>query len=105
MPFSTSISEFVEFSLQGFNFFNGEWVDVANYVNPTNLEVRLTYKVSVYDEVGLSWSSFVEYEINSALEKDGGGLGNGNINATMTSLGDLVGRIFRVQMNIRDDGT
>lgn len=104
LPFSTSISEFVEFSLQGFNFFNGEWVDDDNYNDPTNLEVRLTYKVSVYDEIGLTWSAFKEYEINQALQNDSGGLGNGNVDADMSALGDVIGRVFRVEFFLRDNG-
>lgn len=104
LPNLSTIEDFVNFSLEGFNFFNGEWVDRENYDPISNQEVRLTYLVKVYDEDGLSWGNFIEFELNQPLDIDDQGRGNGNVDFDFDNSSPIVGRRFAVQFVVRDNG-
>jgi hypothetical protein len=100
---ATFNSDFVV-SLQGFTFLNGEWADRLNYDAATNPEVRLTYRIAVYNEVTLAWGAWLDMELFTRPEQDSSARGNGNVDATMTALGALTGRRFRLEITLRNNG-
>ncbi len=103
LPNATTLSSFVNW-VGNFNFYNGDWVDKANYSAGVNDEVRMTYRVKVYDDNTSTWSSWYEIEMFQPVRIDGSSKGNGDIAATMTSLTAITGKRFQIEFTLRDDG-
>ena len=103
LPFATTVSDIVE-AFGTFLFSQGEWIDKENYNPATNPEVRLTWEFAALDENTLLWGPFINYEINTPLEVDNSGLGNGNVNASMPDLGAITAKRFRIRFTIRTNG-
>lgn len=103
LPFATTVSEMVQ-AFGTFLYSQGEWIDKENYDPATNPEVRLTWEIAALDENTLLWGPFINYEVNTALEVDNSGLGNGNVNASMPDLGAITAKRFRIRFTIRTNG-
>ena len=101
----TTINEEVLFSMAGFNFFNGEWVDRLNYLSGSNDEVRLTYQIQLYDEVLNDWGGTYEFEINHNMTVDGSARGNGNVDIDFANEAPIQVRRFRfANITLRSNG-
>ncbi|NQZ74672.1 MAG: hypothetical protein HRT61_00925 [Ekhidna sp.] len=100
-----TITDEILFSLLGFNFFNGEWVDDANYQAGVNDEVRLTFQLQIWNENTASWGAIQFFEINQAPTVDGSGRGNGNVDVDFANESAISGRYLRfARISLRKDG-
>lgn len=111
IPQATTLEKEVFFSMLGFSFFNGEWIQQLPFDSVSNRKVRLDFLISIYDESEpngsnnpLNFSPFYDMEINQNIQLDSSMRGSGNIDADMQSLGNINGKRFIVDFIFRTDG-
>lgn len=107
----TFLNQIVEW-INSFNYYNGDWVDRENYDAGVNDEVRLTWRVQIYDENEpegandpANWSDWYEMELFTPIQLNSSNEGNGEPGVNLAAaFGSPTARRLRVEFTLRDNG-